>query len=45
MGAVMNMIQEFYDSLASHYSKLCQDLQETMQEQVELLDKIFSDKR
>ena len=39
----MNITQEFYDSLASHYSKLFQDIQETMQEQAEMLDKIFSD--
>ena len=39
----MNMTQEFYDSLAGHYSKLFQDLQETIKEQAELLDKIFSD--
>ena len=40
----MNITQEFYDSLAKHYSKLFQDIQETMQEQAEMLDKIFFDK-
>ncbi len=37
----MNMTQEFYDSLASYYSKVFQDLEETMHEQAEMLDKIF----
>lgn len=37
------MTQEFYDSLATDYSKVFQDLQETMQEQAEMLDQIFSD--
>ncbi|MBR3786641.1 MAG: class I SAM-dependent methyltransferase [Firmicutes bacterium] len=39
----MNITQEFYDSLASHYSKLFQDIEETMQEQAEMLDRIFTD--
>ncbi|MBE7067657.1 MAG: class I SAM-dependent methyltransferase, partial [Ruminococcaceae bacterium] len=42
-GNRMNITQEFYDSLASHYSKLFQDLDETIKEQAEMLDKLFSD--
>ena len=39
----MNMTQEFYDSLARHYSKLFRDIEETMKEQAEMFDKIFSE--
>ena len=39
----MNITQEFYDSLATYYSKLFQDIEETMQEQAEMLDRIFTD--
>ncbi len=39
----MNITQEFYDSLAEHYTKLFQNWHETIEEQAVMLDKIFSD--
>ena len=38
---VMNIIQTFYDNLASHYDKLFLDWQATTQEQAIILDNIF----
>jgi len=31
-----------FDNLASYYPKVFQDMQETMQEQAEMLDRIFT---
>lgn len=39
----MDIIQNFYDNLASHYDKLFQDWQSTTHEQAAILDKIFKD--
>ena len=39
----MNITQNFYDSLASHYHKLFQNWQDTTAEQAHILCKIFSD--
>lgn len=37
----MNIIQSFYDNMASHYDKLFLDWDETTREQAEILDRIF----
>lgn len=37
----MDMIQTFYDELASHYDKLFLDWQDSTREQAEVLDRIF----
>lgn len=39
----MNIIQTFYDNLATHYDKLFFDWQATVHEQAEILDKLFKD--
>lgn len=39
----MDIIQKFYDELSSHYTKLFFDWNESVEEQAELLSKIFSD--
>jgi len=39
----MNIIQTFYDSMASQYDKLFLDWQATTQEQALILDKLFAD--
>jgi len=39
----MNIIQTFYDSMASQYDKLFLDWQATTQEQAEILSRIFKD--
>ena len=40
----MDIIQTFYDDMASHYDKLFQDWQATTREQALLLDKLFRDR-
>jgi hypothetical protein len=37
----VNIIQTFYDNLASHYDKLFLDWQATIQEQAVILNKLF----
>lgn len=37
----MDIIQTFYDNLATQYDKLFQDWEETTKEQALILDKIF----
>ena len=39
----MDIIQTFYDSMASHYDKLFLDWQSTIHEQAVILDRIFGD--
>lgn len=39
----MNIIQKFYDNLASHYDKLFLDWQSAAQEQAVILDRIFAE--
>ena len=41
----MNIIQTFYDNLASQYDTLFLDWQSTTHEQALILDKIFQNKR
>lgn len=40
----MDIIQTFYDNLATQYDKLFMDWQETTKEQAEILNKIFTDR-
>lgn len=44
MRIYMDIIQTFYDNLATQYDKLFQDWEETTKEQALILDKIFKDK-
>jgi len=41
----MDIVQNFYDNLASQYDKLFQDWHSTTVEQAAILDKIFIDNR